>query len=224
MLDGLQAGGEAAVLELMAEGHSNAAIAERLFVSQSGVEKHINTIFTKLGLAAGSGVNRRVLAVLALLAGAGVTAVFCPTTEADLGDGIGPGRELMDAGVRLAIGSDQNAVVDPLLEIRGLEAGERLRSLRRGRISPAELWRIGADQGYAALGLSSPARVGGPCDLVELDARSLRTAGSALEQLPLTATAADVRRTIVGGRVIEHDVDAVAASLEQSIDEIFLTK
>ncbi|WP_449408894.1 response regulator transcription factor [Microbacterium maritypicum] len=58
---------EAAVLELMAEGHSNAAIAERLFVSQSGVEKHINTIFTKLGLAAGSGVNRRVLAVLAHL-------------------------------------------------------------------------------------------------------------------------------------------------------------
>lgn len=58
---------EAAVLELMAEGHSNAAIAERLFVSQSGVEKHINTIFAKLGLAAGSGVNRRVLAVLAHL-------------------------------------------------------------------------------------------------------------------------------------------------------------
>lgn len=58
---------EAAVLELIAEGHSNAAIAERLFVSQSGVEKHINTIFTKLGVASGSGVNRRVLAVLAYL-------------------------------------------------------------------------------------------------------------------------------------------------------------
>lgn len=58
---------ESAVLELIAEGHSNAAIAERLFMSQSGVEKHINTIFTKLGLASGSGVNRRVLAVLAHL-------------------------------------------------------------------------------------------------------------------------------------------------------------
>lgn len=58
---------EAAVLELIAEGHSNAGIAERLFVSQSGVEKHINTIFTKLGVASGSGVNRRVLAVLAYL-------------------------------------------------------------------------------------------------------------------------------------------------------------
>ncbi len=58
---------EAAVLELIAEGHSNAGIAERLFVSQSGVEKHINTIFTKLGVATGAGVNRRVLAVLAYL-------------------------------------------------------------------------------------------------------------------------------------------------------------
>ena len=58
---------EATVLELIAEGHSNAAIAERLFMSQSGVEKHINTIFTKLGVASGSAVNRRVLAVLAYL-------------------------------------------------------------------------------------------------------------------------------------------------------------
>lgn len=58
---------EGTVLELIAEGHSNAAIAERLFVSQSGVEKHINTIFTKLGVASGAGVNRRVLAVLAYL-------------------------------------------------------------------------------------------------------------------------------------------------------------
>ncbi|MFB4352773.1 response regulator transcription factor [Microbacterium sp. LS_15] len=58
---------EAAVLELIAEGHSNAGIAERLYMSQSGVEKHINTIFTKLGVASGSAVNRRVLAVLAYL-------------------------------------------------------------------------------------------------------------------------------------------------------------
>ncbi|WP_144874203.1 response regulator transcription factor [Microbacterium sp. 1.5R] len=58
---------ETAVLELIAEGHSNAGIAERLFMSQSGVEKHINTIFTKLGVASGSAVNRRVLAVLAYL-------------------------------------------------------------------------------------------------------------------------------------------------------------
>ncbi|RXZ73169.1 formimidoylglutamate deiminase [Agromyces albus] len=156
-----------------------------------------------------------------LLGDASVHAVFCPTTEADLGDGIGPGTELMEAGVTLAIGSDQNAVVDPLLELRALEAGERLRSLRRGRIEPAELWHIGSAGGYASLGLAQPARVGGPLDLVELDPNSIRTAGSRLEQLPLTATAADVRRTIVGGHVVAHDVTAVAERLQRAITTLF---
>ncbi|MFL0410108.1 formimidoylglutamate deiminase [Microbacterium paludicola] len=136
-----------------------------------------------------------------LLGDARAHAVFCPTTEADLGDGIGPATELVQAGVRLAVGSDQNAVADALLELRGLEAGERLRSLRRGRLSPEVLWRIGSEGGYGSLGLETPSRLGGPLDLVELDDSSLRTAGSRPEQLALTATATDVRRTVVGGSV-----------------------
>jgi len=58
---------ERAVLELIAQGHSNASIASQLYVSQSGVEKHINTIFTKLDIAPDTTYNRRVLAVLAYL-------------------------------------------------------------------------------------------------------------------------------------------------------------
>lgn len=60
---------ERSVLELIAQGLGNAAIAERLFISLSGIEKHINTIFTKLGISAGTGYNRRVLAALAYLSG-----------------------------------------------------------------------------------------------------------------------------------------------------------
>ncbi len=127
----------------------------------------------------------------------------------------------MEAGATLAVGSDQNAVVDPLLELRGLEAGERLRSLRRGRIAPESLWRIGSGGGYGSLGLAEPARLGGPLDLVELDPVSIRTAGSRIEQLPLTATAADVKRTIVGGRVIVHDEVAVAERLRRCISALF---
>ena len=52
----------------MAEGRSNAAIRETLFISQSAVEKHINSIFAKLALApSDSEMNRRVAAVLAFL-------------------------------------------------------------------------------------------------------------------------------------------------------------
>jgi DNA-binding NarL/FixJ family response regulator len=55
------------VLSLMAEGRSNAAIAERLVVTQGAVEKHISSIFGKLGLPAAGSDHRRVLAVLTFL-------------------------------------------------------------------------------------------------------------------------------------------------------------
>src|SRR4029079_6752352 len=58
---------EREVLELMAEGRSNQAIAERLFVTLRAVEKHVTSIFTKLGLPASTDDHRRVVAVLAFL-------------------------------------------------------------------------------------------------------------------------------------------------------------
>ncbi|MER5338658.1 response regulator transcription factor [Micromonospora sp. NPDC002717] len=60
---------EREVLALMAEGRSNAAIAGRLFVTEKAVSKHINNIFSKLGLPPSDDDNRRVLAVLAYLHG-----------------------------------------------------------------------------------------------------------------------------------------------------------
>jgi DNA-binding NarL/FixJ family response regulator len=58
---------ERELLALMAEGHSNTAIAERLVVSASAVEKHIGNVFAKLGLPPDDARHRRVLAVLAYL-------------------------------------------------------------------------------------------------------------------------------------------------------------
>jgi DNA-binding NarL/FixJ family response regulator len=58
---------EREVLELMAEGRSNAAIAAQLFVSEGAVGKHTANIFSKLQLAPSDDTNRRVLAVLAYL-------------------------------------------------------------------------------------------------------------------------------------------------------------
>jgi DNA-binding NarL/FixJ family response regulator/class 3 adenylate cyclase len=58
---------EREVLELMAEGRSNQAIADRLFVTLRAVEKHVTSIFGKLGLPASTDDHRRVLAVLAFL-------------------------------------------------------------------------------------------------------------------------------------------------------------
>ncbi|MBO0912995.1 response regulator transcription factor, partial [Streptomyces laculatispora] len=58
---------ERQLLALMAEGHSNTAIARRMVLSGSAVEKHIGNVFAKLGLPPDDTRHRRVLAVLAHL-------------------------------------------------------------------------------------------------------------------------------------------------------------
>ncbi|MFB0835306.1 formimidoylglutamate deiminase [Arthrobacter halodurans] len=136
---------------------------------------------------------------IALLGDAGATVVMCPTTEADLADGIGPARELADAGAGLALGTDQHAVVDPFLEMRALEHGERLRSGVRGRFSPGELVAASRGGGLRSLGLP------GNGDRVAVRSGSLRTAGSRPAQLPLTATASDVASVVVNGVEVARD-------------------
>jgi DNA-binding NarL/FixJ family response regulator len=58
---------EREVLELMAEGYSNPAICERLFISPKTLERHIGNVFAKLGLDVSGELNRRVAAVIAWL-------------------------------------------------------------------------------------------------------------------------------------------------------------
>ena len=61
---------ETEVLSRMAQGDANTSIAERLVITEKAVQKHINAIFAKLGLAEEPTSARRVLAVLAFLRGA----------------------------------------------------------------------------------------------------------------------------------------------------------
>jgi DNA-binding NarL/FixJ family response regulator len=65
---------EAEVLAEMAQGRNNAAIAANLVLSERAIEKHTNSIFSKLGLSEERDVNRRVKAVLMYLDGRGVGA------------------------------------------------------------------------------------------------------------------------------------------------------
>ena len=134
-----------------------------------------------------------------------VTICFCPTTERDLADGIGPARELADAGARLSLGSDQHAVIDPFEEARGLETHERLRSHERGRFTPAQL--LAASTRHDALGWADAGRieVGMRADLVAVRTDSVRTAGAAPDQLLHAATAADVATVVVDGRPVVTD-------------------
>ncbi len=135
------------------------------------------------------------------------TVCVCPTTERDLGDGIGPVRALADAGSPVALGTDQHASVDMFIEARGMEMHERLLSGRRGRFAPAELVAAMAGAGHAALGWPEAGRiaVGAPADLVALRVDSQRTAGVPLLHLAQAATVGDVATVVVGGRVVARD-------------------
>jgi formimidoylglutamate deiminase len=73
----------------------------------------------------------------------------CPTTEADLGDGVVPARRLLNAGVELCLGSDSNSVIDLIQETRLLEMDERLE--RRARLCLAnEAGRVVDPLAFAA--------------------------------------------------------------------------
>ncbi len=153
------------------------------------------------------------------------TVCFCPTTERDLADGIGPARRLSDAGLPLSLGSDQHAVIDLLEEARALEMHERLDSLQRGRFRPDEL--LSAATRHESLGWDDAGRleVGGRADLVAVRLDSARTAGSAPEQIMLSASAADVDTVIVDGRTVvaggQHLLGDVGMLLQKAIQTLW---
>jgi formiminoglutamate deiminase len=93
-----------------------------------------------------------------LLGEAKAFACICPTTEADLGDGLPDLGSLRSCGVRLCTGIDSHVLTDPIADLRGLETLERLRRKERvtftpDGITPAEqLWREGSLFGAVACG------------------------------------------------------------------------
>lgn len=143
---------------------------------------------------------------IATLGEGATTIVMCPCTEADLADGIGPARELAEAGATIALGSDQHVVLDALRETQGLEAGERLRSGERGLFSPAELIDALTLGGARSLDLPvGELTVGKACDFIAVRTDSMRTFGSLGEQVVLSATATDIHMTVSGGVVRVRD-------------------
>ena len=108
-------------------------------------------------------------------------ACFCPTTERDLGDGIGPSRALHDAGAPLTLGSDSHAVIDLFEEMRAVELDERLATRSAGTGRRASCSRAATDDGHRSLGLDRRRPDRGRlrrADLVTLDTRQPRTAGT----------------------------------------------
>jgi formiminoglutamate deiminase len=161
-----------------------------------------------------------------LLGQAGAFVSFCPTTERDLGDGVGPGRRLADAGARLTLGSDSHAVIDLFEEMRAVELDERLASQQRGHWQAMELVRAATTSGHASLGWDDAGviAVGQRADMVTVDLLSPRTAGTGADEhtAVFAAVAEDVTQTMVDGRIVfsQGERDEIGRALAQAIGKV----
>jgi len=158
-----------------------------------------------------------------LLGATRTAACFCPTTERELADGLGPAGPLAEAGSPLCLGSDSHAVIDLFEEARAVELDERLRTERRGHFTAAQLLDAATESGHQALGWTDAGRIapGYRADLVTVALDSVRTAGTEAGQAIYAATAADVRHVLVDGAPVvadgRHRTIDVARELGQAI-------
>ncbi len=163
-----------------------------------------------------------------LLGAARVQVCFCPTTERDLADGIGPSRQLVGAGATLTLGSDSHAVIDMCEEMRAVELDERLASRQRGHWQSSELLSAATQDGHRSLGFVDAGRIEPGCwaDLVTFDLQSPRTAGTGggAESVVFAASAADITGVVASGQLHELDGEGVGRRLSRAVDAVVETR
>jgi formimidoylglutamate deiminase len=146
------------------------------------------------------------------LARSGAVAGLCPTTEANLGDGIFPLAAYRDAGGALGIGSDSHISISPVEELRWLEYGQRLATRHRnvaarqpGDSVGESLWGAALRGGAQASGFAvGELREGARADLIVLDETSpllaARDARSVLDSFLFAGNTPLVRHVMTSGR------------------------
>jgi formimidoylglutamate deiminase len=146
------------------------------------------------------------------LALSGAVVALCPTTEANLGDGLFDLAAFLAAGGGFGIGSDSHVSVSPVEELRWLEYGQRLATLRRVVAADADqphcgarLWRAALAGGAQALGRRvGRIEAGHRADLVRLDGEHPRLMGrehdALLDALVFSGNDSPVSDVMVGGR------------------------
>lgn len=150
------------------------------------------------------------------LAETGAVAVLCPSTEANLGDGLFPLHDYLEQGGCIAIGSDSHISINPFEELRWLEYGQRLASQSRNVVSlrdshvGSELFSRALEGGARAAGQQvAGIEVGAPADIVALSDDDPMLAGhdddSRLDALVFSGYPLPVARVMVDGRWVVED-------------------
>ena len=154
------------------------------------------------------------------IARSGATVAICTTTEGNLGDGLFPLRDYLDAGGRWGVGSDSHISVSPVEELRWLEYGQRLRAQRRNIASSMRSPSVGMTLLEGAFGSAADSTGFAAKDRLVLDAQAPILAGAVeadvIDRWLFSGNANVVRDVEVAGvRVVEdgrhRDRDAIAA-------------
>ena len=169
-------------------------------------------------------------------AATGAVIGLCPTTEANLGDGIFPMEGLLAAGGAFAIGSDSHISLSPIEELRWLEYQARLSRRQRNVLSAdgasggAMLWRKACEAGARVTGRNIGAlAVGNRADIVVLDGASplfaARNDNAIIDTFVFAGTSESVRDVMVGGRWLVQErrhfaETAVAAGYKRAMQTI----
>lgn len=146
------------------------------------------------------------------MADTGAVVALCPTTEANLGDGVFPLRPFLDAGGAIAVGSDSHVSTSPVEDLRWLEYGQRLATLSRNVVAHADrpstgetLWHEALVGGAQASGRRIGALAAGHrADWLVLDETApglqARAPSEVMDALVFAGNRNLVRETWVGGR------------------------
>lgn len=176
-------------------------------------------------------------AELQAVAATGAVVGLCPSTEANLGDGIFPMETLLAAGGAFAIGSDSHISLSPIEELRWLEYQARLARRQRGVLTDgtlsggALLWQSACTAGARVSGRSiGELGAGKRADVVVLDINSplfaARSDHSIIDTFVFSGTSESVRDVMVGGRWLVQDrrhcaETAVAAGYKRALQKMF---
>lgn len=156
------------------------------------------------------------------LAASGAIVGLCPTTEANLGDGLFNLSTYLDAGGRWGIGSDSNISVSMIEELRLLEYGQRLLRRERALVKTATepsigttLYQMALQGGAQALGRSAGSiEIGKRADFIVLDAQTpsllARANSLILDSLIFSGNVNPIRHVIAGGQQVVKDFKHVA--------------
>ncbi len=155
-------------------------------------------------------------AELNAMARSGASVALCPTTEANLGDGVFDLPRFLEAEGRIAIGSDSHISISPVEELRWLEYQSRLLQRQRNVLggetdsTGARLWRLACTGGAQACGRNvGVLRTGARADIVVLDLDSPaligRTSDAILDTFIFSGQPNPIRDVMAGGRWVVQD-------------------